>query len=421
MAIPRKRSFWAVALGHMTNDIFASMGPVLLAFLSVDILSITNTQIGAAVSAQQMTGALSQPLFGWLADRTGGRWQRLIGAGGVAWMAAMLMLSLALALTGRFWLMIIPYALAALGSGAFHPVGTMLAAESDKDHAASHVSYFFLMGQSGLAIGPALAGFLLDQANPAGGPQVTVTPIFIMALFALPAVLFTAFAMQPTKRVHARQDMPHTETRSTGLSASVPIRALVILALMVALRSLAQPGLVAFIPVLFQQKGWGPTEYGLITSSFWIASGMAGVFLGHLADRHDRRHIIAFSLLLAVPALFFLPVVTAKPVAFALAIATGALTGGSHSVIVVLSQSLLPGSKGLASGATLGFIFATGALGSLIIGNLSDQIGLASAFQVVAGVVVMAGLMALFLPAGTQTTDRQETESERQTLTTPAR
>src|SRR3989304_2128091 len=72
MHIPRQRLFWAVGLGHFTNDTFVSMGPVLLAFLSVSALPMTNTQIGFAVSTGQMIGALSQPFFGLLADRSGG-------------------------------------------------------------------------------------------------------------------------------------------------------------------------------------------------------------------------------------------------------------------------------------------------------------------------------------------------------------
>jgi FSR family fosmidomycin resistance protein-like MFS transporter len=402
MNLPRGRAFWGVALGHMINDIFMSMGPVLLAFLSAQVLPISNTQIGAAVSAQQLVGAISQPLFGWLADRGGLRWQRWLGTGGVIWVIGFLMLSLALAMTGQFWLMIVPYALAALGSGAFHPVGTMHAAEIDRKHAASNLSFFFLMGQSGLALGPALAGLLLDIANPAGASTVSVMPIFLLGVAALPAAGFMGIAMAGRRAVppRAKSITPTADVPPTA-SAAIPVKALLILSIVVTLRSLAQPGSVAFIPRLFQEKGWDPTEYGLITSSFWIASAVAGVLFGQLADRYERRFVIAGSLLLAVPALFFLPVVEARLAAFGLAIAAGGLTGGSHSVIVALAHDLIPGSKGLASGLTLGFLFGTGAVGSFLIGAVSDQIGLSSAFQIVAGLVILAGLIALLLPSGT--------------------
>jgi MFS transporter, FSR family, fosmidomycin resistance protein len=81
-----------------------------------------------------------------------------------------------------------------------------------------------------------------------------------------------------------------------------------------------------------------------------------------------------------------------------LAVAAGGLSGGAHSIIVILAQDLIPMRKGFASGAILGFIFGTGAIGSFIIGAVSDQIGLTTTFQIVAFMIASSGLLSLFLP-----------------------
>lgn len=409
---PRKRVFWAVALGHLTNDTFMSIGPVLLAFLSISIMPLTNTQIGLMLSATQLMGAISQPPFGLLADRNGGRW---LGAGGVAWTVGFFMVALVGAQTGYYWLVFFPFVFRAVGSGAFHPAGSMHAANSDQDRPASSMAYFFLMGQLGLAMGPFLAGQLLDMANPNShslfltpfdsfydGAYVwwgTITPIFYLALPAIPVVVFMALTLPNAARYRAqnpREIVVQDQSASNG--SALPMNTIIIFGIMVALRSLAQPGSVAFFPVLFQDKGWSPTEYGAITSVFWIASAVAGVVFGNIADRVDRRLVITGGLLLSAPAFFVLPIVDGG-LAFAMAIAAGGLTGGSHSIIVVLAQDLLPKSKALASGSILGFIFATGALGTLLIGTASDLIGLNATFQGVAVVVALAGILALALPA----------------------
>jgi FSR family fosmidomycin resistance protein-like MFS transporter len=179
--------------------------------------------------------------------------------------------------------------------------------------------------------------------------------------------------------------------------ASIPVKPLLILAVMILLRSLAANGSGVFLPRLFQQKGWDAAHYGLITSGFWLASGLTGVFFGHLADRYQRRTVIAVSLFLSAPVFFILPFIDGLP-AFVLAIAAGALGGGSHSIIVVLAQEMIPGRKGFASGAIMGFIFATGAVGSLFIGGLSDLIGLSASFQVVAMITAIASLLGFLLP-----------------------
>ncbi len=410
--LPRKRLFWAVGMGHMTNDIFMSMDAVILAFLSVTILPMTNTQIGLTISATQLIGAVSQPGFGLLADRNGGRW---LGAGGMMWTVGFLLLGLVGAQTGYFWLLFIPFVLRALGSGAFHPVGSMHAADSDNTRTASSVAYFFLLGQIGLALGPIMAGVLLDSFNRSAqlmyttplnglypGPFIlpgTVAPIFAVGIIAVPAFMLMLTTLPAA--THYRIARQASAISVTGLARVLPWKAFAILGVMVALRSLAQPGSVAFIPVLFQSKGWSPAEYGAITSIFWLASGIAGVFFGSLADRYDRRLVVALSLVCSAPAFFLLPAVDGA-LAFGLAIIAGGLSGASHSIIVVLAQELIPAAKGFASGAILGFIFGTGALGSALIGISSDIIGLEATFQLVAGAVVLSSVIALALPARQQ-------------------
>ncbi len=403
----KNRLFWAVGFGHLTNDIFASMGPVILAFLSASILPMSNTQIGLAVSLAQMAGAITQPGFGWLADKSGGRW---IGSLGLAFHVAMFTLAIALAaITRQYWLMFFPFVIAAVGSGALHPVGSLHAAEADKERSGTNVAIFFMMGQIGLALGPTIAGVLLDTANPNligrfgelaslpyFGYQDNVLPILLMALISLPGI-FLMITSIPATREQPRQDPAKAKTSDLNGASNFPLMAFLILGAMVILRGLGQPGSVAFIPVLFEQKGWDPSAYGAITSSFWIASAISGVAFGRLADHYDRRKVMMWSMLASAPAFFLLPAFDGA-FAFVLAIAAGGLSGGSHSIIVVLAQDLIPMRKGFASGAILGFIFGTGAIGSFIIGAVSDQIGLTTTFQIVAFLIAAAGILALFLP-----------------------
>ncbi len=407
MTFPRGRLFWAVSLGHLTVDIFNGSVAVVLTFLSGHLLTLTNTQIGAAISAYQMCAAVSQPVCGWIADRTGGRW---LGAGGVAWTVSLIALSLIVAVTTRsFGLMVIPLVLAAFGSGAFHPVGTMHAAESDVHRSTGNLSVFFLMGQFGGGFGPAIAGFLLDQTAThndvftAGlGPSFagrliehgSVVPLLIFALAAIPSVLLMLVAIP---NAHAHKQRPAALAQAVAKPA-FRWAPLLLLAAIIMLRGLINPGLVAFLPRLFQSRGWSAAEYGLVTTMYWIGSGITGVIFGNLADRYGSRILIVASMLLAAPAVFGLGVFGGS-VSFLLALAAGAFSGGSHSLIVAMTQKLMPSGKGFASGASLGFIFAMGALGVLVIGALADRLGLEAAFQIVSIAGVATGLLALLLPA----------------------
>src|SRR3954467_10790214 len=81
----RNRLFLAVTSGHFVIDVLNSIVPVLLAVLATS-MSLTNTQIGLALTLFTFGGSLSQPVFGWLADRFRGRTTLLAGVR-AAWMA----------------------------------------------------------------------------------------------------------------------------------------------------------------------------------------------------------------------------------------------------------------------------------------------------------------------------------------------
>lgn len=399
--LPKSRKFWSVSIGHFTNDTLMQVGgPVLLTFLSTTIMPMSLTQIGLAISAKQLVGAISQPLFGLRADKTGGRW---IGAGGLALTVMSFALAIFIAITTRnYYMMLIPYVLQGIGSGALHPVGALHAVESDDEHAASSTAYFFLLGQLGLGIGPALIGMLLDFGShggllPIGNwivENINFTPLFLVALACIPSIFFMYSGIPASrKRKSKKEDKPKVKLASS-MKTWMPF---IILGSLVLMRSLPNLGSVSFIPVLFEQKGWDPTDYGFITSVYWFSSGFAGVFFGGLADRYDRRYIVMLSTLLSAVPLFFLPMVDGL-LAVTLALLAGGFSGASHSIIVVLAQELIPDSKGFASGAILGFIFGAGALGNLVIGIVSDSIGLSTMFQIMAGAAIIAGFMALLLP-----------------------
>ncbi len=405
------RLLWSVCIGHLTNDVFASMTPVLLTFLAAGIMPMNNIQIGLAVSLAQLMGALTQPFFGIRADRSGGRW---LGSVGLLFHVGMFTLAVILAaLTRQYWLMFVPMVIATIGSGALHPVGALHAAEAVPRRSAFNMALFFLMGQMGLALGPAVAGILLELANPdllgsmgdlVGLPyfgiQDNVTPIILLSVLSIPAILLMGTSIPRHHEHHAEQSKRKSE-RESGTKQHFPLLAFIILGLIVLLRGLGQQGSVAFVPVLFEQKGWDPAAYGTITSSYWIASALSGLLFGRLADRFDRRKVMMLSMVLSAPAFFLLPAYEGV-FAFLLAIAAGGLSGGAHSLIVVMAQDLIPLRKGFASGAILGFVFATGAIGSLAIGIISEQIGLALTFQIVALMIAVAGVFSLLLPRQTK-------------------
>jgi FSR family fosmidomycin resistance protein-like MFS transporter len=382
MSLFRSKLYLAVTLGHFTIDIFNSMGPVLVTFLSVS-LALTAAQIGLALGLYQLLAAVTQPLFGWLTDKVGSRW---LGSISIAWTVGFLVLSVLLAQSGSFLLFLIPFCLAAVGSGAFHPQGAMHAANTVTGRAATATAVFFLFGQGGLAGGPVLGGLILDH--------IGLTGIYILAFLTLPVLLFIAYAMRDASALHLFRP---TEGQTFIPGQHLRLGAIALLAVLVGLRSWAFLGTVNFLPKIFQDMGWDATAYGSITGTFWMASAISGVLAGGLADRWGRRQVVFVTLLLGSMPLYFLPLYNGWQ-AFPLAIVSGGLLGASHSILVVIAQSLVPGRKAFATGITLGYLFGVGALAAWGIGKLADIWSLSSIIQAGAGIGILSALLALALP-----------------------
>lgn len=374
--------FLATALGHFTIDLFNSVRPLILAILSLR-LGLSNTQVGIIAMSATFMASLSQPLFGWLADRYGGRW---IATWAVVWMAGLY------ALVGLVDHPLIVWALVlgALGSAAFHPQGAMNAAQAGGDKRTLATSVFFTFGQAALGLGPAIGGVLF-------------------ALFDLPALAFLALVSLPAAGL-LWHHTPGEQTQVRGKSAETlretaqdfgqgRSRWLIIgvFALLVLLRSWATHSNITFLPKFLQERGWPGELQGMALTTYMLSSAVAVIILGRLADEFGRRRVLRAGLFLAVLPLYLYPRVHGWPLLILVAM-TGAFLGGVHSILVVMAQSLIPNRMALASGLILGFMFASGGIGQMLTGVLADAITLPNALSALALPTAAAACLSLLLP-----------------------
>lgn len=378
----RNRLFVAVLAGHFGVDTLNSLGPVLLAVLAAP-LALSNAQIGLALTLYTFISSLSQPPFGWFADRVRTR-PAVYGGLGAAWMV----LCFILVALSQTWVLLLPFfLLAALGSGLFHPIGTASAAAAHPERAGTATSIFFFSGQLGLAIGPILGGVLFGAVGSMG-----VLPLVFAALGGAVLMLTAPAAIPPVRSV-ARPARVITKTAGAAIIAFV---------MLVALRSSIQATYSAFLPKLFADRGWSPEAYGVLTGSFMFAAAVGNIISGMLADRFGMRAATFWPLLLGVPAGLLCLWAPTPAAAFAASAFTGLLVGGQHSVLVVHAQRLIPARQGFASGLILGFTFTAGGIGTLLSGVAADVWGLYFVMQAVTLLGLPVALLALTLPGREQ-------------------
>ncbi len=387
MALLLDKLFLSVALGHFTVDLLNGQRAVLFAYLSIP-LGLSNTALGLYSTIYVASGSLLQPLFGYITDRIGPRWVATIG---VAWIA--LFYSLALFSPGilAIWLLV----LASLGSAAFHPPGTMQATLRGRTHFAgketTSAAYFFVSGQMGLFLGPLLAGVVLDRSG--------LTGLLAFALLALPVAFFLYTELRNTHNENPQAVNQSLAALGSSLRTKWRLLALPLIAFaaLAAFQSWSQQNMVTFVPKYLSDLGQAPTTYGLIAALFMGGSALGNALGGNLADRFGKRRVAAIALALASIPLYLVSLVGWSPWLYLLIPLAGGLTGATHSIIVVLAQRMIPGGMALASGLILGFMFASGAVGTLISGYLADLYGVPWVFQLSALVALAAAGLALSL------------------------
>jgi FSR family fosmidomycin resistance protein-like MFS transporter len=360
-------------------DLLNGQKSLLLAVLSVP-LGLSNALIGLVSALYTFSGSLLQPVFGLLADRYGGRWVAVIG---VVWMAGAFVLAVSIPGHGALVLLV----LAALGSAAFHPAGTMEATligrQQQSLQETTSASLFFLFGQLGYTIGPAIGGPIIDRwgASALALLLIPVVPITLNAAYFL-----------PTLAVSQSRDF------EGGYIESGPWRFRAVFVPFIglmALRSWTQSNMMTFLPKYFSDLGFPPREFGPIMALFMGGSAVGGVAAGWLADRYGKRRILLWSLLLAALPLALYPLVGSSRWVYLVSFFAGALTGAPHSIVVVLAQRMIPGRMGTVSGFVLGFTFASGAIGVLISGLQADMAGFNAVFYTSALLTIAAAIMAL--------------------------
>ncbi len=379
----RNRALMAVTLGHFSVDMYSGMLPLILVTLTRP-LNLSYAQVADVSLAFALASSLTQPYFGWLADRVGGRW---LAAGGVALIAIMMGL---MRLTTTYPPLLALAAVAGIGSAAFHPQGAANAAMASGKRKATGISIFMLGGNSGFATGPVVARFAFATAGQGA--------IGLLTGFGL---LLSALQVWAAPRRIKAADAPAVEAKSgtAGLNDYNPMARYSAVALIVVifLRQWVHSSMTTYLPQWVVAQGYSVDVASNLSFALLLPLALGGLLGGSLADRVGRKPIILTSLLGAIP-LVLLLLNSPLTLQFFIAPVLGMLIGASFPITLVMAQELLPRGIGVMSGLALGFTFIAGSIGVAITGRLADALGLQATLSGLALVALVGVCAALLLP-----------------------
>jgi FSR family fosmidomycin resistance protein-like MFS transporter len=286
-------------------------------------------------------------------------------------------------LAPSFGVLALLLALGGLGSAAFHPPGASMATRVSAGRGSGvRYSLFSFGGSLGYAAGPLIAvGVVaavgLERLWLAMIPMLVIAPVLWMVL---PRGGVVASTQAPTARGIA------TLLRGPlGLVFGIS-----------ALSTFVQRVFLTMEPIAASAAG-ASEAVGALGLSVYLAGQAAGSLLGGwLADRVDRRALLAGVTLVSLPA-------HAAAIAFApgsMTALVASLIAGCASMsllppIVVIAQEIMPSGAALGSGIVMGLAWAAGSIGLLGAGVLGDIMGARNAALVCTPAILGATFLAL--------------------------
>jgi len=359
-----------LSVAHLMSDVYASFIVMLLP-LWVRRFDLPFSAAGFLVFSRGVSMAVFEPLGGYFADRAA----RLIFPFGLV------IVTLSMSSVGwasNYTTLILLILIASVGQSLFGPQAVSTATHSSGSRKSLGLAIFLAGGSLGAALGPITVASLVNA--------VGLQRIWLMALpgLLLSALLYKKFApgvgtLDKTKR-------------SLDILSSIDVGPALALAGVLLLRGAAETGIMAFLPLLIEQKGGTLIAVGATVSLFKL-SGAAGVIIaGSLSNRRSWKPVMILSFVLAAIFLYgFLQKEGFMALIFVALL--GATLLSSSPYTLVMAQHLLPERTSTAAGLVFSLSLLGGGLGALCEGFLADGFGVETALLII-GVILPLGAAA---------------------------
>lgn len=372
----------AASFCHMLNDIMQSLLTSLYPLLK-DNYALDFVQIGLLTFAFQVTASLLQPAVGMVTDR----WPMpfSLPAAMVSTCAGLFTLAFA----ASFPFLVLGACLIGIGSAIFHPEASRVARLASGGRHGLAQSFFQVGGNTGTAIGPLLAAFIVI---PHG--QQSLGWFTLIALAGFLVLSWVSVWYMRHRRANAGR---RPASRTLPLPRNQVVTTLIILVVLTATKNAYLASLSSYFTFYAIDKFGVSVQSAQLMLFLFLGASAAGVFFGGpIGDRFGSRAVIWFSILGVIPFALLLPYADLFWTGV-LVVLIGFVFSSAFSAIVVFAQELVPGRVGLIAGMFFGFAFGFGGIGAAVLGVFADREGIAFVYQVVS-LLPLLGLLTIFLP-----------------------
>ena len=370
-----KLSNYLAMTGHICTDINQGALSACLPFF-VMYYGYSYTEVAMLILAANLASAVIQPLFGTLSDKFCCPWFMPLG---VALAGAGMFL---VGYVNEYWLVVASAVVCGIGIAMFHPEGGRISNIAAGKRKVNGMGIFAVGGNIGFFVGPLIAAGALTAFGMHG-----------TAAFLIPAFCCAAVLLFFNKRFLALGF--GNENASTDTNQKDQWGKFSLVMGVVSVRSIAQYGLLAFIPLFFtgilnQSEATG----SLMLSVFSIAGAFATISSGRVSERVGIHKVTFISLAVLTMCMLIFGLNRSIAVAVVLCMLLAACENLFHPAMTALGMSYLPQHLGTASGILYGLVLCVGGISEPFLGLVGDNFGLPVVFFVLAAVAFIGTVLA---------------------------
>ena len=374
----------AVSFCHLLNDTMQSLLPSIYPILKT-AFHLNFGQIGLLTLTFQMTASILQPFIGLFTDRKPMPYSLPLGM--VFTLLGLLLLSVA----PTFGLLLLAAAFIGMGSAVFHPESSRVARFASGGKHGLAQSVFQVGGNSGQALGPLLAAFIVVPHGQRG-----VAWFSLLALLAI--VVLTKVGRWYKHRLLDLRSQPTRQNDAANLLPSWRVAsAIAVLIALVFSKYFYLASFTNYYTFYLMLRFHVGVRSSQIYLFAFLGAVAAGTLIGGpVGDRIGRKTVIWISILGILPLTLLLPYANLFWTGV-LSVIVGLVLASAFPAIVVYAQEIVPGKVGTISGLFFGFAFGMGGIGAAILGRIADATSIPFVYKICAYLPVI-GLLAGFLP-----------------------
>lgn len=376
---------FALSTAHLLNDMMQSLVPAIYPLIKT-AHGLDFAQIGMITFTFQLTASLFQPFIGAVTDKRPQPYSMVAG------MAFTLIGLIVLGYAASYPMLLLGAGLVGTGSSIFHPEATRIARIASGGQQGLAQSMFQLGGQSGNALGPLLAAFIIVPKGQESLAWFAVAALIAMLILGYVGRWYAGYIVTQAQRIRATKATTDSPYGSTAVAVAIAV----LVALMFS-KSAYTASFSSFYTFYLIERFGVSVATSQTLLFVYLAATAAGVLIGGpVGDRIGRRKVIWVSILGALPFSMMLPFANLFWTV-ALTVIIALIMSSAFAAILIFAMELMPKRIGMIGGLFYGLTFGLAGISAALLGALADWTSVTTVFQVCA-VLPMIGLLAWFLP-----------------------